>query len=145
MCGEEKRTMKSIDRIEIRILDFVLGIAGVLLTAAILWGANKLTTLGETVTNVGADVKIISREVKDHIDKADSFHERIPEGFFTQPRWGLADELKAQNLLNQHMALLDKKIALQNERLAASENEAEIWVEIIKGLVKMHDNGKVHK
>jgi len=74
--------------------------------------------------------------IRDHTIEANSIHKLIPDGFFSQSRWGLDDELKSQAILRHEMALLDKKIALVELQIKAHLDEAIIWKDRIKELTR---------
>jgi len=81
--------------------------------------------------------------IRDHTLASNAIHAQIPSGFFTQPRWGLddarksqADDLRAHALLAHEMDLLDKKIALLGSQHRAHLDEANIWKDMIRELVK---------
>ena len=121
-AAEERKSFHSILTTE-RILIAL----GTLALIVLLWGADQLYEMNASMT-----------EVKDHIKDADEFHKKIPDGFFTQARWGLMDEFKSNQIHNAQMALLDKRQALLEKEIEAHLEEAQYWKEVIKRLAERH-------
>lgn len=142
---EERREMPEDEKQAFRLVEWVLGIVGLLIAAAIIWGGNEIIDLKDTVNGVGSRVEIISHDINAHIEEADDFHKKIPDGFFSSPQWGLAEELRSQATYTREMSLLDKKLALLDKRMDAHDREAKIWVDIIKELTRAHSSGAMHK
>ena len=127
--SNEQRSMPDEEKKNFYFLEVLVGAVFVL----VCWGAWQLY-------NINAEVKVIIK----HVEEADKFHSTIPPGFFVQPRWGLADELKMQAVHSREMALLDKKLALIDKKVEAHNSEAKIWINILKELARSHANSEGH-
>ena len=114
-------------------LDWLLAIIGSFLVLLVGWGAYQ-------IYEMKGDMALILN----HVEEADEFHDKIPDGFFIQDRYGWNEEFPNRQATKESIALLDKRIELVKEEFKSHEALSKIYIAMIQDLISSHNNTADH-